>query len=80
MGQVETCKFLLKSLVNKNCVDNIGLTPLHLAAQEGRLEVCKILVENQAEKEFRDNDGYTPLHLGKLIGIEGTKILEGRLV
>jgi ankyrin repeat protein len=40
-----------------------GLTPLHLAASEGRLDMCQMLVERNADVCVHDNSGDTPLHL-----------------
>lgn len=39
-----------------------GLTPVHLAASEGRTAVLKALLAAGGQCSARTRDGYTPLH------------------
>uniref|UniRef100_A0A2H1WWA5 SFRICE_041668 n=1 Tax=Spodoptera frugiperda TaxID=7108 RepID=A0A2H1WWA5_SPOFR len=39
-----------------------GLTPVHLAASEGRTGVLKALMAAGGQVNARTRDGYTPLH------------------
>ena len=50
-------------MADKNPSDNIGVTALHNAAENGHLEVCKTILVNTAFKIPAAQDGYTPLHL-----------------
>jgi len=42
-------------------MENIGLSPLHLAALHGHLHVVQYLCEQGADKEARDVNDVTPL-------------------
>lgn len=42
--------------------DLIGLTPLHVAGNNGKYEAAKFLLENGAEVDATDSQGCTPLH------------------
>lgn len=68
-GKLDTVRRLITSdpkLANSR--DERGVTPLHLAAKEGRLDVIEILLEHFAEVDLQDNDGDTALHLAAYNG------------
>ena len=37
---------LKENFSERNPVDNLGETPLHLAAQKGHIEVCQLIIDN----------------------------------
>ena len=48
---------------DKNPMQTVGISALHMAAQEGHLEFCIFIMEKLENKNPGDNDGDTPLHL-----------------
>ena len=56
-------KSIAKYLENKNPKTNDGLTPFHIAAEEGHLEIVKFLAHHLEDKNPTDNQKWTPLHL-----------------
>ena len=50
-------------MYNKNPKNNVGSTPLHLAAQSGHLDICKIIIDNIDDVSPEDNNGRTPLYI-----------------
>jgi hypothetical protein len=50
--------------------DNLGSTPLHLAALHGRAKAARALVDMGASLEVKDARGNTPLDLADLLGRE----------
>ncbi len=59
----DVVRFLLESGVALESRDDIGQTPLAIAARIGDGEKIKILLEVGADRTARDNDGKTPLDL-----------------
>lgn len=56
----------MKEIVNQNVnakTDKDGVTPLHIAAQEGHVDIVDYLLSNQADPNIKNKDGETPLHL-----------------
>ncbi|KAJ3325068.1 hypothetical protein HDU76_013251 [Blyttiomyces sp. JEL0837] len=45
----KVAKYLSKSNINVNELDNAGYTPLHYAARQGKLEICKLLIQHGAD-------------------------------
>ena len=57
------CKHVIKKTGDQNPKRmKDGLTPLHLAAKEGRLKICSLIMEDLVDKNPRTNSGNTPLH------------------
>ena len=58
------------SLIDKvyNPADNVGMTPLHLAAKSGHLSICKELLDNILDLNPKNEEGATPLHLAAAEG------------
>ena len=52
---------LLAAGTNRN--DKDGLTPLHVATENGHAEVIKMLLAAGANKDAADKDGCTPLYI-----------------
>jgi cytohesin len=48
--------------------DDIGDTPLHLAARMGHMNMVELLLAHGASVNVKDNAGITPLHLAALDG------------
>jgi ankyrin repeat protein len=48
--------------------DECGLTPLHLASQQGHLNLARFLVKHGANAAAQDERGSTPLHLASQQG------------
>ena len=51
---------------DNNCLfseDKDGLTPLHIACQNGDTQVVKILLDSGANIDHKDVQGYTPLNI-----------------
>ncbi|KAI9250476.1 asparaginase-domain-containing protein [Phascolomyces articulosus] len=51
----------LYDLVNLNCVDYEGRSPLHVASREGHTEIIEFLLLHGASIHIRDRLGHTPL-------------------
>ena len=64
VGNVQALEyFITDSNCNPACPGPLGLTPLHLASQDGHLNAVKYLViEQQMEPLCEDEYGNTPLH------------------
>ncbi|CAG9109198.1 unnamed protein product [Plutella xylostella] len=69
-GHLDCVEMLLERGAASEPANN-GLTPLHLAASEGRTAVIKTLVAHGADVRARSRDGYTPLHAAAHHGHSG---------
>ena len=58
---VETVAILLEYRADVNHQDNEGMTPLLVAAFEGRRAACELLLEADADVDQADHSGRTPL-------------------
>ena len=45
-GSLEWYKIITENAKNKNPADQLGRTPIHYAAQNGRISICKFILEN----------------------------------
>ena len=59
---VNYCQAIMKQLIDKNPRDYDGITPLHLAAEEGHFQICKFILEKITDKNPGDDNNQTPLH------------------
>ena len=63
-GDVAAVRTLLRGGADVNEAQGDGLTPLHVAAQEGNLDIVRLLIGAHANVEAKTRLGdYTPLHL-----------------
>ena len=60
---IEVIKTLISEGADVNAKDKFGLTPLHVAADNGNIEITKFLVSSGAKVDAKDNDGETPLNM-----------------
>ena len=60
-GNIEAVKQHLAAGTDVNVKDNIGLTPLHMAAGDGRKEVAELLIAKGAEVNVKNKYHKTPL-------------------
>jgi ankyrin repeat protein len=67
-GDLIKVQTLLEKGANPKAKDNIGLTPLHYAADLGYVEIVELLLERGADPKAKDNIGLTPLHIAALWG------------
>ena len=78
-GNLKLFKFILKNHKDKNPPSNtgdLGVTPLHLAAQEGHVHVMLFILKYVREKNPQKRDEITPLHMAAYSGqLEACKIL-----
>ncbi|KAF4518919.1 hypothetical protein B566_EDAN006757 [Ephemera danica] len=59
----EVVEKLLSAGVNPSCCDELGRSPLHLAACRGYTEILQMLLQKGADPNQKDSMGNTPLHL-----------------
>jgi len=69
-GKPEVVQLLLNqgAEVSVGAQNDLGLTPLHMASQEGHLEVAQQLLSRGADVNTLEADGETPLHLAAYYG------------
>ena len=67
-GHRDVCQLLLDHVEVKDPADQLGYTPLHLAACYGRVDICCLLLDHVENKHPRNNDGETPLALAQKQG------------
>ena len=65
-NRTKVCMWLLDKVVDLNVQEDMGLTPLHIAAtsytsETAKYEMGKLLVEKGADLEIKNKYGYTPL-------------------
>ena len=53
---------------NRQHVEMLCESPLHIASSEGHLEIAETLVENHSDLNIQTGQGYTPLHMASLGG------------
>ncbi|MDD5241606.1 MAG: ankyrin repeat domain-containing protein [Sulfuricella sp.] len=64
--EVEKMLAANKTLINAR--NELGSTPLHIAASNPDLEIAKLLVAKGANINAKDNNGVTPLHIAAFTG------------
>lgn len=64
-NQLATLDLLIKRGANINATNNLGKTPLHVAAWNGNFTATEILLKNGADRTLKDDDGATPLDCAK---------------
>ena len=65
-------------MISNGCLANNpdvnGITPIHIAAQEGHINIVKTLMTSTDNPDVADNDGNTPIHVSASWG--STEIVE----
>jgi len=62
-GHPEVIGLLLEKGADATIANNVGQTPLHLAADMGQLEACRVLIEKGGvDPNVQDLSGFTSLH------------------
>ncbi|KAJ7538097.1 hypothetical protein O6H91_11G033700 [Diphasiastrum complanatum] len=56
------------SMININCMDSEGLTPLHYACRSRSHELVEFLISEGADPRVQDGMGNTPLHIAAKLG------------
>jgi len=71
-------KTLLENGANANLqlMDDVGESPLHVAALKGRKRETEILLQFGANVNIADCFGGTPLDYGKSVGDEGKGVVD----
>ena len=60
---LDVCELIMEKIENKNPADDIGWTPLHLAAFNGHLDLTKLIIEKIDYNNIISNlDTLTPIH------------------
>ena len=60
---LDVCELIMEKIENKNPADDIGWTPLHLAAFNGHLDLTKLIIEKIDYNNLVSNlDIMTPIH------------------
>uniref|UniRef100_UPI003D81C575 Designed ankyrin repeat proteins,Ferritin heavy chain, N-terminally processed n=1 Tax=Homo sapiens TaxID=9606 RepID=UPI003D81C575 len=67
-GQDDEVAVLMARGAEVNAADDVGVTPLHLAAQRGHLAIVSVLLAFGASVNAADLWGQTPLHLAATAG------------
>ncbi|VDI28889.1 Hypothetical predicted protein [Mytilus galloprovincialis] len=61
--RISIIKLLIQNQLDIFKPDEYGLSPLHLACENGLLSICKLLISNKAKVNMQDNKNRSPLHL-----------------
>lgn len=61
--RISIIKLLIQNQLDIAKPDEYGLSPLHLACENGLLSICKLLISNKAKVNMQDNENRSPLHL-----------------
>ncbi|KAJ5637165.1 hypothetical protein N7490_007044 [Penicillium lividum] len=62
-GDIDAVKALLDTGEDANPIDELGKTPLHIAAEQGNWEIARLLLERNASPWNSDGTKSVPLHL-----------------
>ena len=61
-GNVYAVRSLISEGANVNARDENGLSPLHIAAEEGRTAIAQALISSGSNVNAKDSKNWTPLH------------------
>ena len=75
-GDLKTVELCLKNGVRVNAKDELGRSPLYIAAKLGRFEIVKLLLQEGADIHVKSNGGQSVLYIGAYSGnVEIVKLL-----
>ncbi len=75
---IEAVKRLVAAGADVNAVEDLGYTPLHVAAAGGQTEIVKLLLQRGAAPAVFTADGITPLHSAAMTGTPEVATLSHR--
>ena len=72
ISRPDVARLLLERGADPNARMKNGLTPLHVAARDGRVEVARVLLKHGANVGAEDNKGRTPFQMASAAGKDDT--------
>lgn len=80
-GQEHAVRTLIKMNIDVNAVDDMGRTPLMVAAAAGHGKMVQFLIENGADVEIKSPDGLTAMSIATQFGqVDATESIQAALV
>ena len=67
-GWLDTGRYIIDRVGDKNQLNNHNITPLHLAAGNGHVNFCRLIIDKVEDKNPGNRLGETPLHVAAIAG------------